>query len=586
LLKTSIKKKKESQIMYHNNVKNRNKSKGKLFILSFALIVAAWTVFGDVEQGQAADVNVSSSEGTPAAGGMIQSITFDKDSKIKDGLRVLSAMYKKNIVPTSKIDGVMGFTRLYNVTFEEAMDAVLGTNFKYEQEGQLIKVYTEEEYKKIKEDKARMVHKVFTLYYISAAEASKLIKPVLSSSGKIEVTSAAKIGVPTDETISAQIGGGDTVAMNDTIVICDFPENVTKAEDVLKSVDVKPKQILVEATILSATLTEDMQFGIDWQTLKGTAITALSGITYGAPEYLKVAGTGASIESALTGGLTFGVTHDDVAAFIRAVEEITDVTVLANPKILTVNKQLGQVYIGTKLGYREGDTFDAQGNRVEGAVKFLDTGTKLSFRPFICDDGYIRMDIHPKDSSGTVPGGIPQEISAELVTNIMVKDGQTIVIGGLFRDSVQTDKSQVPLLGDLPFVGGAFRGTANQDKRQEVIVLLTPHIIEDPRETGGQARADDVSRKRLGATDELDWLNSSRMVEDSYAKAVKYYLAGNKEAALNKLNWALLVRPTHIEALRLKERIIRETTPDDKAAIERIMRNVIEREESGNWLRR
>jgi type II secretory pathway component GspD/PulD (secretin) len=588
--------------MYHNkNSNSRIKNKGTLFMLGFVaqailmiLAVTAATAFGDVEQRPMAagakenintkDVNVSNGEDI-AAGGTVQSITFDKDRTIKDGLRVLSAMYKKNIVPSPKVEGVMGFTRLYNVTFEEAMDAILGANFKYEQKGQLIKVYTEEEYKKIKEDKDRMIYRVFTLYYISAAEASKLIKPVLSGSGKIEVTSAANTGVPTEETISKQSGGGDTIAMNDTIVICDFPENIAMAAEVVKSVDTKPKQVLVEATILSATLTENMQFGIDWQTLKGVIpITALTG-TYGAPEFIKSAGTSAVVET-LTGGLTVSVTHDDVAAFIRAVETITDVTVLANPKILTVNKQLGQVYIGTKLGYREGDIETTGGGIQQGAVKFLDTGTKLSFRPFICDDGYIRMDIHPKDSSGTVPGGIPQEISAELVTNIMVKDGQTIVIGGLFRDAVTTAKTQIPLLGNLPIIGAAFRGTANQDKRQEVIVLLTPHVIEEPEETGGQARAADVSRKRMGAQDELEWVNSSRLAEDSYAEAVKYYLEGNKKAALNKLNWALAARPTYLEALRLKERIIRETTPDDKATIERIMLDVIEREESGKWLRR
>lgn len=578
--------------MYHNkNSNSKIKNKGKLFILGFVLVVIATTAFSGVKAANTegnintTSVNTSSNEAI-SAGEMIQTISFDKDSKIKDGLRVLSAMYKKNIVPSPNIDGTMGFTRLYNVTFKEAMDAILGANFKYEQEGQLIRVYTKEEYRKIKEDKDRMIYKVFTLYYISAAEARKLISPVLSSSGKIEVTNAAETGVPTEETISSQTGGGDTTAMNDTIVICDFPENIAMAEEIIKSVDVRPRQVLVEATILSATLTENMQFGIDWQTLKGTAITALTGITYGAPEYLKSAGTGASIESALTGGLTFGVTHDDVAAFIRAVEEITDVTVLANPKILTVNKQLGQVYIGTKLGYREGDIETSGGGTQEGAVKFLDTGTKLSFRPFICDDGYIRMDIHPKDSSGTVPSGIPQEISAELVTNIIVKDGQTIIIGGLFRDSVTTNKIQVPLLGDLPIVGGAFRGTANKAERQEVMVLLTPHIIREPEETGGEARAADISRKRIGTREGLDWLNSSRLAEDSYAKAVEYYLAGNKQAALNKLNWALLIRPTNIEALRLKERIIRETAPDDTATMERIMLDVIEREESSKWLRR
>ncbi|MBN1392923.1 MAG: type II secretion system protein GspD [Sedimentisphaerales bacterium] len=560
--------------MYQNkSIKSVTKNKCKLLLLSLVFIATAAAALGDVEQ-------------IPKENVSIQSITFDKGTKIKDGLRILSAMYKKNIVPSPKVDGVIGFTRLYNVTFEEAMDAILGVNFKYEQEGQLIRVYTEEEHKKRKEDKDRMIYKVFTLYYTSAAEVRKLINPVLSTNGKIEITSAAKIGVPTGETISAQTGGGDTIAMNDTIVIYDFPENIAMAEEVIKSVDTKPKQILVEATILSATLTEAMQFGIDWQTLQGVAITGLTGISYGTPDYLKFAGTSAKIESALSGGLTIGVTHDDVAAFIRAVEEITDVTVLANPKILTVNKQLGQVYIGTKLGYREGDTFDSQGNRVEGKVKFLDTGTKLSFRPFICDDGYIRMDIHPKDSSGTVPGGIPQETSAELVTNIIVKDGQTIVIGGLFKNTVTTTKTQIPLLGNLPIAGAAFRGTANKTEKQEVIVLLTPHIIEEPKEICGKAVAADISRKKIGAREELEWVNSTRAAEDNYAKAVEYYLKGKKKAALDKLNWALVVQPTYMEALRLKERIISETAPDGSATIERVMLDVIEREESDQWLRR
>jgi hypothetical protein len=136
--------------MYHNkSLKSRIKNKGTLFILGLVLTVTAATMFGDVEQSQMtagaiedinvkdvnpdpcgrSGVNVSSGEDI-AAGGMIQSITFDKDSKIKDGLRVLSAMYKKNIVPSPKVDGVMGFTRLYSVTFEEAMDAILGASFK------------------------------------------------------------------------------------------------------------------------------------------------------------------------------------------------------------------------------------------------------------------------------------------------------------------------------------------------------------------------------------------------------------------------------------------------------------------------
>jgi type IV pilus assembly protein PilQ len=516
-------------------------------------------------------------------------------------------MYKKNIVPSPNVDGVMGFTRLYNVTFEEAMDAILGNNFKYEQEGQLIKVYTKEEYKKIKEDKDRMEHRVFTLYYISAAEAMKLVSPVLSSAGRITASSPAETGITTEkEGISGKVGG-DSMALNDAVVVYDYPENIAKAEKVISSIDVRPKQILIEATILSATLTENMKVGIDWNLLRGVNLDGTEAqagvqnldtggyitepITKKTPlEQIAAKVVGEAIEttgfaSTTYGGLRIGIRTGDLASLITALETVTDVTVLANPKILALNKQVGTVFIGTKIGYKsqttQTDTSTTQ------KVEFLDTGTKLSFRPYIADDGYIRMDIYPKDSSGELSAdGIPTETTAELTSNIMVKDGQTIVIGGLFRDAITSSKSQVPFFGDLPLIGPLFRGVSDTSKRQEVIVLLTPHIIEEPEQTDGEARAADISRKRTGAREGLQWSTRSRLAEDSYAKAVEYYLAGKKKAALDKLNWALVARPTYMEALRLKERIIHETAPDNAATIERIMLDVIEREESSKWQRR
>jgi type IV pilus assembly protein PilQ len=288
-----------------------------------------------------------------------------------------------------------------------------------------------------------------------------------------------------------------------------------------------------------------------------------------------------------TGGLRFGVSVGNAVAIITALESVTDITVLANPKILALNKQAGTVFIGTKLGYRDRTTIDASGLATIGEVKFLDTGTKLSFRPYIADDGYIRMDIYPKDSSGELDAeGIPTETTAELVTNIMVKDGQTIVIGGLFRDAITTTRSQVPLLGDIPLVGAAFRGTTDSNVRQEIIVLLTPHIITEPEQTEGAARADDVGRKRYGVRKTLQWIGRARLAEDRYTEAVEDYIDGDNKAALFKVNWALELRPTYLEAIRLKERIIGETAPDDVTMIKRIMLDVIEREEANKWLRR
>ena len=110
--------------------------------------------------------------------GALQSITFKKDMSVRDALRTLAAKFHKNIVPSMKVDGTIAVTTLYDVTFEDALNAILGNSFKWEQDGNFIRVYAADEYKKIKSDEGRMQHKVFTLYYVTAAEAEKLVKPI------------------------------------------------------------------------------------------------------------------------------------------------------------------------------------------------------------------------------------------------------------------------------------------------------------------------------------------------------------------------------------------------------------------------
>jgi type IV pilus assembly protein PilQ len=583
--------------MYHNKNSKIKTKIGKhsfvLFVWCFVLIVVAAIAVADIGHVQTeADTseNLSAVEDAGGgqadayAGGMIR-LFKSKDEEgevfgVREALAMLASLCKINIVPSPNVDGQLAFRRLVDVTFEEAMDAILGENFKYEQKGNLIRVYTKEEYKEIMEDTDRLTYEVFTLYYITAAEAMQLVAPVLSIAGTIKGSSPAEIVVPTGESISGGTGGGDTMALNDTIVILDYPENIAEAEKLLKELDIRPKQVLVEATILSATLTEGMEFGVDLNFAGGVSLTGTSSTAQvGSTESLLTTTTtpisqiaagvaGSAIEStgfatAGSSGLRIGVKSGNATAFITALEEVTDTTILANPKILAVNKQLGQVYIGTKIGYTS-QTTQTQTSTTQ-QVEFLDTGTKLSFRPYIPyigDDGYIRMDIHPKDSSGTLKANdIPDEFSTELATNVMVKDGQTIVIGGLFRDVVVASRSQIPLLGDIPLVGGLFRGTTDSTRREEVIILLTVHIIEEPEETNSDARVDDVRRKRFGAKDALQW-------------------------TMKELEFVLTLRPTYLEAIRLKERIIAETKPDEVENIERILLDNVEQEDTDKWLRR
>jgi general secretion pathway protein D len=285
-------------------------------------------------------------------------------------------------------------------------------------------------------------------------------------------------------------------------------------------------------------------------------------------------------------------TNNAIVAGITALEDVTDVTVLANPKIMALNKQAGYINIGGETGYTESTTQTSGGNTT-ASVKMLPYGTILSFRPFICENGYVRMEINPEEStasttttsSGTV---IPSKTLTTVKTNIMVKDGRTIIIGGLFKEDLTSADSQVPMVGDLPFVGALFKKTKDANIRTELIILITPHIINEPEElaSASEDRENDISRIVNGSRKGISSISRVRIYEDCYAQAVECYLKGKKEAAMNKLNWVIAARPMYLEAIRLKERIIRETAPDGAATMERIMLDVIEREESNKWLRK
>jgi len=588
--------------MYRDEDSNsRTRIRRGLFTFGFVLVMTATIAIAG--QGPSQPVQI------------IDKFEVEEDFGVRKALAMLGSICQKNIVPTPNVDGVLAFRSLRNVTFEEAMDAILGDNFKYEQEGKLIKVYTKDEYKKLKEDPERMVCKVFTLYYVTAQEAQNLITPALSASAKVQVSSPAEkqisggagsIGSGGGGGASSSTGGGDSLASNDTLVIHDYPENLEKVGKLLETLDIRPKQVLVEATILSAILTEGMELGVDWNLaagvhLNGTSatsdLTAGSTISRGSNattpvEQISSITAGSPMETfgfATQGGpgMRVGVSSGDMRMFITALESVTDTTVLATPKILTVNKQEGYVLIGQKLGYRSSTTISTGGVATEGEVNFLQTGTQLVFRPYIGNDGYIRMDIYPKDSSATInDDGVPNENTTELKVNIVVKDGETIVIGGLFRDVLTTTRNQVPVLGDLPVVGGLFRGTTDRTQREEVIVMLTTHIIEQPSDVDGVARANDVRRKRFGAKDELQNIGRAKMAEDAYARAAKCYIEGDNMSAMKQLKIAITLRPSYLEAIRLKEKIIAETSPEEVQYLERIMLENLDNEQAPKWNRK
>ncbi|MFP4106717.1 MAG: type II secretion system protein GspD, partial [Phycisphaerae bacterium] len=514
-----------------------------------------------------------------------------QDLDIRRALQMLSSQGQRNIIATKGVTGTVS-ADLYSVTFMEALEAVLTAGgYVYEERGNFIYVYTPEEYKNIRQAQRKTEVRAFHLAYVTATDAQTLLAPALSSDGTISISPNAETGISSSKTNA----GGNNYATNDVIIVRDYEENITRVAQLVHKIDVKPEQVMIEATLLRATLDEENAMGIDFNTLSGVNFSALGGATSG--------GTNLNLDSVPTGnldgadvttfqtdfnaglpsgGFSFGFISNDAAFFIRALEGVTDVNVLANPKLLVINKQRGEVMIGKRDGYLTTTVTETVATQT---VQFLETGTRLIVRPFVGRNGYIRLEIHPEDSSGNVEqvgsNVLPTETTTEVTSNVLVRDGRTIVIGGLFREVTNNGRSQVPVLGNIPYLGTAFRRTSSATVREEVIILITPRIIrQEGDEAVSQKLKDDVEKFRVGMRKGVHWWGRGRLAQTHLRWAKEELRKGRVDKALWNLDMALSMNPRLPEAIRMKERLTQKAywsseakTSSVKYIIEKMMAN-------------
>ena len=534
----------------------------------FAAVMTILVLSGGTLAAQADDKGAL--QGSDIALSLTEPSTFQihvKGADIRDVLRMLSEESRKNIVATRDIEGTVT-ADLYNVTFDEALGVVLEqAGFAYRQKGNVIFIYTQERLQEILQAERKFVSRSFRLAYITATDAEALIAPSLSPAGVIAISPSANIGISTSKTDA----GGNAYAANDVLIVTDYEENIDVIEQILADLDVMPQQVLIEATILRATLTEDNALGIDFNLMTGVdfsdlgaSTTDLTDLIFGGADIADLPDSGyrqttkTDFSSAVpAGGLSIGIINDDFSFILRALESITDVTVLANPKLTIINKQRGEVMIGRRDGYLTTTVTDTVATQT---VEFLETGTRLIVRPFIARDGFIRLEIHPEDSTGSVSvvgtSVLPSESTTEVTSNILVKDGHTVIIGGLFRERTSAGRSQVPLLGNIPYIGTLWRNTIDSTQREEVIILVTPHILKQANDEAVSAQLrDDVERFRMGLRKGLRWWGRNRLSQTHMRWAREAVNVGDNGTALWNLDMALSLEPKMIQAIRLKEKL-------------------------------
>lgn len=523
---------------------------------------------GGTVAGSGAGQSVSATQVSVSDAGTVE--IHVNDANLLEVLRMLSLQSQRNIIASKEVAGTIT-ANLYNVTVREALDAILHANgYAYRERGNFIFVYTTKELIDLDKQARQMNTQVFHLFYTPAVNAANMIKPVLSAEAQVAFTAAAIVGIDQKGTKDT---GGNSYASEDTIVVTDYADNLEKVKKILKDVDHRPQQILIEATILRATLSDDNALGVDFSVMGGVKFnqilsTPAQTINNAAGGNLTNAASGAGQGSygigqtdftrqLPPGGLRVGYLTNNISVFVQALESVANTVVLANPKVLALDKQKGEVIIGRKDGYLTSTVTETA--KVE-TIEFLDTGTRLVFRPFIGDDGYVRMEIHPEDSSGGLTSAnLPFKVTTEVTSNVMVKDGHTIVIGGLFRESSDSSRGQVPGLGNIPFLGALFRQQRDRTTREEVIILLTPHIIKD--DSAYSQLADDAMKKaeeyRVGVRKGMMFFGRERLAETAYqnAQAALNQAEPNRNLALWHLGIATNLNPQFIEAIELKEKL-------------------------------
>ncbi len=294
---------------------------------------------------------------------------------------------------------------------------------------------------------------------------------------KISYAKAEDLSKTVTLMVSKDIGTVQFDPRSNTIVVTDIAPKIDEIATVIDALDRNDKEVLIEAKIVQITLSDSYQMGINWEKiLPDTSHTVVD-----LKNNFSLPGTVNPVSSTTIGTLD----REGYNVVLQMISTLGKSRLLSNPRIAVINNQDAKILVGTTTPYvTNSTTTPATGPTTTAeTVNFIDTGVKLHVTPTIHDDGYITMKIKPevsnipKSITTSVNNSIPVVDTSEVETTVRVKDGVTIIIGGLIKDELKNTKNKIPVLGDIPFVGKAFRNETRSSEKTEIVIFLTPRII-------------------------------------------------------------------------------------------------------------
>ena len=299
------------------------------------------------------------------------------------------------------------------------------------------------------------------------------------------------VDIQTDD-LRAKISSDET---NNAIVVYATPRDYAVVEDALRKLDAPAGQVMIEAAIVEVTLTDQLQYGVQWQfgnnpvggTPAGTTPSvALSQGTTGAP-------------TSLFPGFTYFYSRGSIAASLTALQTLTKINVVSAPKLMVLNNQTASLQVGEQVPILSETSTSTIGTNapVVNSVDYRDTGIILKITPRVNSGGVVLLDLSQEVSAveaTTNPQiGSPTFSTRKIATSVAVQDGEVIALGGLISNSTTNTKAGVPYLSQFKILGALFGNTNNQTAKTELIVLLRPHVVRSVDD--GRALTDELLGK-------------------------------------------------------------------------------------------
>lgn len=286
---------------------------------------------------------------------------------------------------------------------------------------------------------------------------------------------------------------GDT--KSNSVLVSASPRYLERVKQMINELDVDPPQVLIQVLLAEVTIDRTDDWGVDFNFEAGLDSANITG--------------GYNLATAFVSGLgvpNLAISSGDFDLLIRAMQSQGRLQVLSNPTVMAVNNEPARIQVGETIRLPESTSFD-QGSQQSSVVP-EDIGVILDVTPSINPDGFVRMVIKPEISELSArTTQISEDFESPIITRrtasttVTVKDGQTIIIGGLISDRYERRDRKVPVLGDFPLIGPLFRSETVNTAKTELLIVLTPHVVTSPAEIGrvrsGELTNEEIDRLSL-----------------------------------------------------------------------------------------